>query len=179
MERGWSPDTYRDRSRETLDEPRRDRRAFLARIVSGGSPVGVPGGPAVPLDIRTFWMWGGYFVGRIVLRTVAGTHDVHPRFAGHVGYSVVPWARRLGHATEALSRLLGIAAGIGMPHVSVGCGEDNLASRRVAEANGGMPSGTIPDPSFPGASAMVYSVPTVGPDRSRLRDAARRTTIWE
>jgi len=54
-----------------------------------------------------------------------------------VGYSVVPWKQRNGHATTALKLLLLVAAKEGLHRLVILCNEDNHASRRVIERNGG------------------------------------------
>ena len=75
-------------------------------------------------------------VGRISLR-----HALTPwllEVAGHIGYAVRPTARRRGHATRALALMLPVAAARGLDQVLVTCDEDNVASRKVIEANGGV-----------------------------------------
>ena len=75
-------------------------------------------------------------VGRISLR-----HVLTPwllEVGGHIGYAVRPSARRKGHATRALALMLPVAAEHGIESVLVTCDEDNHASRRVIEANGGV-----------------------------------------
>lgn len=75
-------------------------------------------------------------VGRISLR-----HDLTPwllEVGGHIGYAVRPSLRRQGHARTALGLMLGVAADRGLDPVLVTCDEDNLGSRRVIEANGGV-----------------------------------------
>lgn len=75
-------------------------------------------------------------VGRISLR-----HVLTPwllEVGGHIGYAVRPTARRKGHATRALALMLPIAAAYGIDKVLVTCDEDNVGSRKVIEANGGV-----------------------------------------
>ncbi|QNE22228.1 GNAT family N-acetyltransferase [Kribbella qitaiheensis] len=57
---------------------------------------------------------------------------------GHIGYSVRPSARGRGLATWALGRVLEVAREQGMDRVLVTCDEDNLASARTIERNGGV-----------------------------------------
>jgi predicted acetyltransferase len=78
----------------------------------------------------------GEVVGRISLR-----HVLTPwllEVGGHVGYAVRPSARRRGHATRALALVLPLAAARGIDPVLVTCDADNVGSRRVIEANGGV-----------------------------------------
>jgi predicted acetyltransferase len=75
-------------------------------------------------------------VGRISLR-----HALTPwllEVGGHIGYAVRPSARRRGHATAALGLMLGVAAARGLDPVLVTCDDDNIGSRKVIEANGGV-----------------------------------------
>lgn len=50
---------------------------------------------------------------------------------------MVPWKRRRGYATRALDLLLPYARAEGLSHVDPTIDADNVASRRVIEANGG------------------------------------------
>lgn len=85
----------------------------------------------------TFWLVDGVeYLGRIALR-----HRLTPslrELGGHVGYDVRPSARRRGHATAMLRQLLPYAAGQGLGKVLVTCDDDNIASRKVIEACGGV-----------------------------------------
>ncbi|MFF9011549.1 GNAT family N-acetyltransferase [Streptomyces sp. NPDC014870] len=78
----------------------------------------------------------GAYVGAIDLRH--RLNDFLLRAAGHVGYSVRPSARRRGHATWALGAILPEARVLGMDRVLVTCDEDNIASARAIERNGGV-----------------------------------------
>jgi len=63
-----------------------------------------------------------------------------------VGYGIVPSYRRRGVATEALRRLLALAAGLdGVRRVCGRVGEDNVASQKVMAAVGMQPVGRDPD----------------------------------
>jgi predicted acetyltransferase len=84
------------------------------------------------------WLWDGEFCGVIGLRWQAGTTALPSYVLGHVGYSVVPWKRRLGYATEALRQLLPLARAEGLPHVDLTTDPDNRASQKVIVANGGV-----------------------------------------
>ena len=83
-----------------------------------------------------WWAEGQQFLGCIRIR-----HESIPRLletAGHIGYDVAPRARRRGHATAMLRAALPIAAGLGLAEVLITCDTDNVGSRRVIEANGGV-----------------------------------------
>ena len=57
---------------------------------------------------------------------------------GHIGYAVRPNHRRRGYATEILRQSLVVARAGGVERVLMTCDDDNLASRGVIEANGGV-----------------------------------------
>jgi predicted acetyltransferase len=57
---------------------------------------------------------------------------------GHIGYAVMPSARRRGHATAALAQSLAVARGLGIGPALVTCDDTNVASRLVIEKNGGV-----------------------------------------
>lgn len=79
---------------------------------------------------------GEEIVGFLNLRHVL--NDFLREEGGHIGYSVKPSARRRGHASAALGLAVAAAAGLGIDRVLVTCEEDNDASRRTIEANGGV-----------------------------------------
>jgi predicted acetyltransferase len=89
------------------------------------------------LVCQTSWWWteGEEYVGRISLR-----HELTPdllEWGGHIGYDVRRSRRREGHATRMLAAVLPEAAALGIDPALLTCDDDNLASRRVIEVNGG------------------------------------------
>lgn len=83
-----------------------------------------------------WWVEGDDYLGRIVIRHRLTPHLLE--FGGHIGYDVRPTARRRGHATAMLRAVLPIAGNLGIDQALVTCDEDNIASRRVIEGNGGV-----------------------------------------
>ncbi|MGR9393827.1 GNAT family N-acetyltransferase [Rhizobium leguminosarum] len=136
---GWSPDPRRAGDEAhvhgELQRLRQNRLGFLHDLIPDGRQRAGFGSP--PLTTRLFWIWDGEFCGSISLRFQAGTEELPPEVSGHVGYSVVPWKQRNGHATTALSLLMAVASKEGLDRLVVLCNEDNDASRRVIERNGG------------------------------------------
>jgi predicted acetyltransferase len=57
---------------------------------------------------------------------------------GHIGYSVRPSRREQGHASRALALAVRRCAELGLDRVLLTCDEDNVASRRTIEHNGGV-----------------------------------------
>lgn len=83
-----------------------------------------------------WWADGDEYLGRIAIR-----HRLTPSLlllGGHIGYDVRPSARRRGHATAMLAGALVVARGLGIDRVLITCREDNVGSRKVIEANGGV-----------------------------------------
>ena len=79
---------------------------------------------------------GVTFLGRLHIR-----HRLTPFLiveGGHIGYHVIPPARRRGHATAMLYAALPVAASLGIDCALITCDEDNLGSRKAIEANGGL-----------------------------------------
>jgi predicted acetyltransferase len=84
-----------------------------------------------------WWVEGDEYLGRLGIRHRLAPGRTGER-NGHVGYDVRPSARRQGHATAMLAAALPIAAALGLPQVLITCDEDNVASRRTIERNGGV-----------------------------------------
>lgn len=97
-------------------------------------PAALPTG-WVPTSVR-WWVDGDAYLGRIALRHRLN-HFLR-ELGGHIGYDVRPSARRRGHATAMLAAILPEARERGIDPALVTCDEDNLASRRTIEANGGV-----------------------------------------
>jgi predicted acetyltransferase len=143
LERGWSPDNIRGDAAalEQLARIADDADAFLASLVDreGGSPIAPPDRTLVPrIPGYRRWMWDGEFCGSIGLRWQPGTEALPPYCLGHIGYSVVPWKRRRGYATQAIREILLDAKAEGLRYVDLTARPDNAVSRRVIEANGGV-----------------------------------------
>jgi predicted acetyltransferase len=83
-----------------------------------------------------WWVDGIAYVGRIAIRhrLTRALREV----GGHIGYDVRRSARRRGHAIAMLAAALPVAANLGIDPVLVTCDNNNLGSRKVIEANGGV-----------------------------------------
>ena len=164
LQKGWSPDNLRpETAQDHLAQIAADAEDFLARLVdreAKGSPITLPDGSTVPrLPGFSLWMWDGEFCGSIGLRWQPGTTDLPAYCLGHIGYSVVPWKRGRGYATRALQLLLPYARAEGLPYVELTTDVDNVASRRVIEANGGKLIERFPKPaSHGGVESLRYRI---------------------
>lgn len=142
LQQGWSPDNLRpEAATEELARIAEDPDRFLAEQVdreAKGPPVILPDGSTAPrLPGYRRWIWDSEFCGSISLRWQPGTTDLPPHCLGHIGYAIVPWKRQRGYATRALQLLLPEARREGLAFVELTTDADNIASRRVIEANGG------------------------------------------
>jgi predicted acetyltransferase len=78
----------------------------------------------------------GSIVGRVSVRHAL--NDYLHMFIGHVGFAVISEFRCRGYATEMLRQALVIARAQGVDRVLLTCDEDNVASARTIERNGGV-----------------------------------------
>jgi predicted acetyltransferase len=144
LRRGWSSDNLREEeaAREELACIAADADAFLASLIdreAAGEAIVLPDGtPARRLPGYRRWMWDGEFCGSIGFRWQPGTEALPPHCLGHIGYSVVPWKRGRGYATQALRELLRDARTEGLRYVEITTLPANAPSQRVILANGGV-----------------------------------------
>jgi predicted acetyltransferase len=159
LRRGWSPDNVRGAAaaREELERIGVDPAGFVASMVdreARGGPIVLPDGSTVPrLPGYRMWLWDGEVCGSVGFRWQPGTAELPPHCLGHIGYSVVPWKRRRGYATEALRQLLPLARAEGLAYIEITTDFDNVPSQRVVEANGGVLIGTFTKPPQYGGHA--------------------------
>ncbi len=145
LEQGWGPDNLREAesARDNLQKIAEDAKLFVSQLddpEGKAGPVTLPDGSTVPrLPGYNRWMWDGEFCGNIGFRWQPGTSRLPPACPGHIGYSVVPWKRRRGYATQAQALPLPeIRACDGLAYVEITTAPDNLASQKVILSNGGV-----------------------------------------
>ncbi|HPU15536.1 MAG TPA: GNAT family N-acetyltransferase [Polymorphobacter sp.] len=168
LHRDWSPDNMRGlvTTREHLAAIAADSTAFLASLddpQARGAPISLPDGstmPRLPGYVRWIIDDAGEFCGVVNFRWQHGTADLPDWVPGHIGYGVVPWQRRRGHATRALALLLGEARALGLAHVDLTAEADNQPSHAVITANGGSVIDRFTKPeAHGGAETLRFRIP--------------------
>jgi predicted acetyltransferase len=109
--------------------------AWVGRLTREGD-VSVP---LAPGRVHATYWWiteGEEYLGAITLRHTL--NDFLLDAGGHIGYSVRPSARGRGLAAWAVGEVLGRARSLGLGRVLITCADDNLASARTIERNGGV-----------------------------------------
>ena len=87
---------------------------------------------------RVYWLVDrGLYLGQTSIRPDLKTPYL-VTYGGHVGYSIRPRRRRRGYGRRILELALERCRELGLERVLVTCDEDNVASRRIIEANGGL-----------------------------------------
>lgn len=85
----------------------------------------------------TLWLvTGEELIGRVSIRHHL-TQSLLQK-GGHIGYYIRPGKRNRGYGKNILALALPIARSIGLTKVLITCDEDNLASIKIIEANGGI-----------------------------------------
>ena len=138
----WSDNIRREESaREELAMIAANPADFVASLddpEASRPPITLPDGNTVPrLPGFRRWMWDESFCGSVNFRWQPGTSDLPSYVLGHLGYAVVPWKQRRGHATRALALMLPVARKLGLAHIDLTTDPDNLPSQKVITANGG------------------------------------------
>jgi len=91
----------------------------------------------VPCSHRWLTDDAGKILGVIRIR-----HNIEPKilrdYCGHIGYDIAPSYRNRGFGKKMLALALDVAKEHQLTQVLISADEDNLASRKVIEANGGI-----------------------------------------
>ena len=115
----------------------------------GGTIPSADGTEAERVPFSQLWLTdGAEFLGTFSIR-----YRLSPwlRFrGGHIGYAISPKRQGQGLATAGLRLALAHARAAGIGRVLVTCADDNLASAKVIERNGGRLEAVLPDPQKPG-----------------------------
>ncbi|MCY3573668.1 MAG: GNAT family N-acetyltransferase [Chloroflexi bacterium] len=117
----WDPEILRANFAEYLQTLRDKESAPLAGMV--------------PATLYWLILPGGIYAGELDLRHVLN-EDLR-RFGGHIGYSIRPSLRRRGYGRLICRLGIQAARARGIGDILITCDEDNIASRKIIEANGG------------------------------------------
>lgn len=123
---GWP--WYLDLDAENINN---NFQAYVDDLTSAASSPGVHG----VCETRLWADYQGQFAGFISIR-----HQLTPalrKFGGNIGYETAPEFRQKGIASEMLRLALPIAKKIGLNEALLTCDDDNVASIKVIEKNGG------------------------------------------
>ena len=113
--------------------------AFIATLLPYMDPATTLPEDRVHSDY--FWITDGASGQEEVVGFLALRHELNAWLleeGGHIGYAVRPSRRRQGHATRALGLAVRRSAELGLDRVLLTCDDDNLASARTIERNGGV-----------------------------------------
>lgn len=83
-------------------------------------------------------------------------NDFLAREGGHIGYDMAPSFRGRGYGKTMLKLVLPKAKALGVERALVIADEDNLASRKVIEANGGKLEGIVKGKIYPNPLARYW-----------------------
>ena len=165
LKRGWSPDNIKGAaaSIEELAHIEKDPRSFVESLTdrqAKGPPIVLPDGSnAARLPGFRLWLWDTEFCGSIGLRWQPGTSKLPAHVLGHIGYAVVPWKEGRGYGKLALKLMLRHARTEGLEYVEITTDPNNVASRRVIEANGGVLIERFQRPAqYGGTDAVRYRI---------------------
>jgi predicted acetyltransferase len=126
----------RDRYAIALKDP----VGYITRAIEHGEGINLPEGY---VRQKTFWLVRDD--GRIVANSRLRL-ELTPfleREGGHIGYSTRPSERRKGYGTVICKLTLQRAKSLGFKKVLITCDEDNVASARIIEKNGGRYENTV------------------------------------
>lgn len=97
-------------------------------------------------------------IGYVIIRPKL---DPEHKYPSNIGYCIKPNARGKGHATEACHLAIIYAReNFGLEKVWISCNQENTASRRVTEKNGGIPSDSYTTPN--GDVKLRFWIDTIG-----------------
>jgi predicted acetyltransferase len=157
MREGYSRDTLRPETPETIAAVAENPAWFLGQLLNPPTTVVLPDGSVGPRVPETV-LW--YVEGEEFLGSVSARHSLTPLlelWGGHIGYAVKPSAWGRGHASAMLAGMLDhVRANLPLERVTLTANSKNLSSIRVIEKNGGILRDTVPHPWVEGDEGRRY-----------------------
>jgi predicted acetyltransferase len=134
-------------SERRINQIEADFAAYIEVITHQAGSVRLPTGQVVPkVPFSVFWLVDGdEFIGETHVRHQLNDYLI--KEGGHVGYGIRPARQRRGYGKLILALALDECRRIGLRRVLLTCLQDNLASARIIEANGGALENVIADPA--------------------------------
>lgn len=157
MREGYSRDTLRPETPESIAAAQADPAWFLRQITDPPTTVVLPDGSLgqrVPETVL-WYVDGDTFLGSISVRH--SLNDLLAKWGGHIGYAVRPSARGQGHASAMLVGMLDhVRANLPLERVMLTVNTKNAPSIRVIEKAGGVLQDTVPHPWVEGDEGRRY-----------------------
>jgi predicted acetyltransferase len=157
LREGYSRDTLRPETPETIAQIAREPAWFLRLLNNPPAHVVLPDGTLGPRVVETqlWYVEGDEFLGSISVR-----HSLTPmleQWGGHIGYAVRPSAWGQGHASAMLAGMLDhVRANLPLERVTLTVSLKNPASIRVVEKNGGVLRDEVANPWVEGDRGRRY-----------------------
>jgi predicted acetyltransferase len=160
---GYRLGSRKEMSETALAAARTDEAAFFRGVASPSALISLPNGEEVrrPPTTVLWWVDERSFIGELYLQHVLDS-AMAAAYGGHIVYGVRPSRQGEGEAKLMLKAALPIAAAHGIARALLCVRSENIASRRVIEANGGLFMDEVPI-TYDKAAGMLrrYIVPTV------------------
>ncbi|MGH6895874.1 MAG: GNAT family N-acetyltransferase [Geminicoccaceae bacterium] len=123
-----------------------DFAAYVAAITDQTGRIRLPTGEIVPkVPFSVLWLVeGDAFIGEASIRHELNAYLMQE--GGHVGYGIRPSRQRQGYGQLILALALEKCRLVGLERVLLTCLQDNVASARIIEANGGELENVIDGP---------------------------------
>ncbi|EGQ8513577.1 GNAT family N-acetyltransferase [Vibrio parahaemolyticus] len=131
-------------------------KKYIQQLQDESKGLNLPDG-YVPCD--HFWLVDDK---RNILGAIRVRHNIDNEFlaleAGHIGYDIAPSYRGMGYGKTMLKLVLPKAKLLGISEALITADEDNIASRKVIEANGGQFEKVVIGKVFPEPVARYWVV---------------------
>jgi len=93
--------------------------------------------PEGKVPATMFWLIeNDIFIGQIDIRHKL--NDRLKKLGGHIGYAIRPSKQKQGYGTKMLKMGLVEAKKLGIDRAFITCDDDNIASQKIIESNGGV-----------------------------------------